>query len=211
MRQGSGQRVNLTVLPGGPLVEQDDAALALALIAEDPSAPRVAWHRFAAMVHRILKRTLGPGADVEDLVQEVFLCLFDRVKTLREPKALKAFVIAIAAMTVRAELRRRRTRRMFWLEIATPPPPVYPDPEARQALVHFYKILDRLGDQDRTAFVLRFMEEMELTDVASALQTSLSTTKRRLSRVWQRVTLLVERDPALAHYLTSLKRGEALQ
>ncbi|HEY3594545.1 MAG TPA: sigma factor, partial [Polyangiaceae bacterium] len=79
MRQGGGQLVNLTVLPGGPLVEQDDAALARAMIADDPRAPRVAWHRFAPMVHRILKRTLGPGADVEDLVQEVFLCLYDRV------------------------------------------------------------------------------------------------------------------------------------
>jgi RNA polymerase sigma-70 factor (ECF subfamily) len=211
MRQGGGQRVNLTVLPSGPLVEQDDAALARALMGDDPGAPRVAWQRFAPMVHRILKRTLGPTADVEDLVQEVFLCLFDRVKTLREPKALKAFVIAIAAMTVRAELRRRRTRRMFWLEVAnSPPPPVHPDPEGRQALKHFYQILDRLGDQDRTAFVLRFMEEMELTDVASALQTSLSTTKRRLARVWQRVALLADRDPALSHYLSSLDR-EALQ
>jgi RNA polymerase sigma-70 factor (ECF subfamily) len=210
MRQG-GPRVNLTVLPGGSLVEQDDAALARALMANDPRAPRVAWQRFAPMVHRILKRTLGPGADVEDLVQEVFLCLFDRVKTLREPKALKAFVIAIAAMAVRAELRRRRTRRMFWLEVASAPQlPVHPDPESRQALTHFYLILDRLGAQDRTAFVLRFMEEMELTDVASALQTSLSTTKRRLARVWQRVALLVERDPALAHYLSSIDR-EALQ
>jgi RNA polymerase sigma-70 factor (ECF subfamily) len=175
-------------------------------MAGDSRAPRVAWHRFAPMVHRILKRTLGPGADVEDLVQEVFVCLFGRIKTLREPKALKAFVIAIAAMTVRAELRRRRTRRMLWLDVPTSPMPVHPDPEARQALQHFYLILDRLGAQDRTAFVLRYMEQLELTDVASALQTSLSTTKRRLTRVWQRVSLLVERDPALAHYLSSLNR-----
>lgn len=210
MRQGGVRRINLTVLSGGTLAEQDDATLARALMADDPRAPRVAWQRFAPMVHRILKRTLGPGADVEDLVQEVFLCLFDRVKTLREPKALKAFVIAISAMTVRAELRRRRTRRMFWLDVAAPSPSVHPDPEGREALVHFYQILDRLGAQDRTAFVLRFMEEMELTDVASALHTSLSTTKRRLARVWQRVALLVERDPALTHYLSSLDR-EALQ
>jgi RNA polymerase sigma-70 factor (ECF subfamily) len=211
MRQGGVRQVNLTVLPGGALAEQDDASLARALMADDPRAPRVAWQRFAPMVHRILKRTLGPGADVEDLVQEVFLCLFDRVKTLREPKALKAFIIAISAMMVRAELRRRRTRRMFWLDVAAPTTPsVHSDPEGREALVHFYQILDRLGAQDRTAFVLRFMEEMELTDVASALHTSLSTTKRRLARVWQRVALLVERDPALAHYLSSLDR-EALQ
>src|SRR5262249_44722297 len=97
----AGRKVNFTVLPGGPLVELDDAGLARALIADDPRAPRVAWQRFAPMVHRILRRSLGPGSDVEDLAQDVFVCLFDKVKTLREPKVLKAFVISIAAMTAR--------------------------------------------------------------------------------------------------------------
>jgi RNA polymerase sigma-70 factor (ECF subfamily) len=200
-----GRRIeSLPELPGNVRVEQDDASLARALMIHDPSAQAIAWERFAPMVHRILRRTFGPGADVEDLAQELFLCFFDRVKTLREPRALRAFVIAITARIIQSELRRRRTRRLFFLDV-TPPPPVHPDPEAREALVHFYKILDRLGPQDRTAFVLRFMEEMELADVASALDESLSTTKRRLVRVWNRVALLVKNDPAVAHYLSSLE------
>ena len=202
------RRVNFAVLPGGPLVEQDDVALARALIAGDPSASRVAWDRFAPMVHRILKRTLGPGSEVEDLAQEVFLCLFRKARTLREPKVLKAFVISITALTARAELRRRRARRWLHLDVDVIAP-VHHDPEARQALVRFYEILDSIGAEDRTAFVLRFMEDMELTEVASALDVSLSTTKRRLARVWKRISILVQRDPALAHYLSSIKPIES--
>jgi RNA polymerase sigma-70 factor (ECF subfamily) len=201
------RRVNFSVLPGGPLVEQDDVALARALIAGDPAASRVAWDRFAPMVHRILKRTLGPGSEVEDLAQEVFLCLFRKARTLREPKVLKAFVISITALTARAELRRRRARRWLHLDVDVIAS-VHPDPEARQALVRFYELLDGIGAEDRTAFVLRFMEDMELTEVASALDVSLSTTKRRLARVWKRISLLVQRDPALAHYLSSLERED---
>ena len=201
------RRVNFAVLPGGPLVEQDDVALARALIAGDRGASRVAWDRFAPMVHRILKRTLGPGSEVEDLAQEVFLCLFRKAKTLREPKVLKAFVISITALTARAELRRRRARRWLHLDVDIIAS-VHPDPEARQALVRFYEILDGVGAEDRTAFVLRFMEDMELTEVASALDVSLSTTKRRLARVWKRISTLVQRDPALAHYLSSLPRQD---
>ena len=65
------------------LEEADDATLARALIGRSPAAPRVAWKRFAPMVRRILRRSLGPEGDIEDVVQDVFLCLFERVPTLR--------------------------------------------------------------------------------------------------------------------------------
>ena len=79
----------LILLPGTALSDADDATLAHALIAREPQAPRVLWQRFAPMVFRMLKRTLGPGHDLEDLAQEVFLCVFEKVRGLREPKALE--------------------------------------------------------------------------------------------------------------------------
>ena len=68
------------VLPGAALAESDDATLARALIARDPRAPRVLWQRFAPMVFRMLRRTLGADHDLDDLAQEVFLCVFEKVR-----------------------------------------------------------------------------------------------------------------------------------
>lgn len=185
-------------------IYDDDALLARALIDRRPNAPAALWARFSPMVHRMLRRTLGPGHDVEDVVQEVFLCVFQKVGGLREPRALRAFVISVTALTARYELRRRWVGR--WVRLGRDPehPDVrafHPDPEGREALTRFYKILDRVKPADRTAFVLRFIEGLELAEVAAALDTSLATAKRRITRVWKRVSLLVERDPALAHYL----------
>jgi RNA polymerase sigma-70 factor, ECF subfamily len=100
MREERGARVLL--LPGATLDDSEDADLARALIARDPKAPRTLWRRYAPMVFRMLRRALGPGHDVEDLAQEVFLCVFEKVPTLREPKALKAFVISITVLTTRS-------------------------------------------------------------------------------------------------------------
>ena len=195
----------LVYLPGGLLASADDATVARALMAGDDHAPRVAWSRFAPMVHRMLKRTFGPGQDVDDMVQDVFLCLFRKVGGLREPKSLKAFVISITAMTIKYELRQRRVRRWIHLSGSVSdlegPRTEQPDAAARQALLSFYAILDRLNARDRTAFVLRFFEGLELTDVAAALGISVSTAKRHLARIWKRVTLLVARTPELASYL----------
>ena len=198
----------LVYLPGGHLATADDATIARALMAGEDRAPRAAWSRFAPMVHRMLKRTFGPTQDVDDMVQDVFLCLFRKVGGLREPKALKAFVISITAMTIKYELRQRRVRRWIHLSGAVSdiegPRTEQPDAAARQALMSFYSILDRLNARDRSAFVLRFFEGLELTEVAAALNISVSTTKRHLARIWKRVTLLVGRTPELASYLPNL-------
>jgi RNA polymerase sigma-70 factor, ECF subfamily len=195
----------LAYLPGGALATADDATLACAMIARADYAPRVAWSRFAPMVHRMLKRAFGPGQDVEDMVQDVFMCLFRKVGGLREPQSLRAFVISITTRTIKYELRRRRVRRWIRLSDAISdlegPHAEQPDVAARQALMKFYSILDRLSAHDRAAFVLRFFEGLELTDVASALGISVSTAKRHLTRIWTRVTLLVGRSPELAGYL----------
>lgn len=201
------------VLPmPGPPATLDDAGLVRALLDRHPQAARAAWTRFAPMVHRMLKRALGYDSEIEDLAQQVFMALFDRVRTLQDPTALKAFIISITTHTIRYELRRRTVRR--WVRLggtddAAALPTVHPDPEAREALVRFYRVLDRLTSQDRTAFVLRFMEELELVEVAAAMGVSLATVKRRLAKARRRVLLLVERDPALQGYLAAFKPREA--
>src|ERR1043165_5003791 len=125
----------LVYLPGAALANAADATLARALMSGDGHAPRVAWSRFSPMVHRMLKRTFGPGQDVDDMVQDVFLCLFRKVGGLREPKSLKAFVISITAMTIKYELRQRRVRRWIHLSGTVPdldaPSIEQPDPAAR--------------------------------------------------------------------------------
>ncbi len=195
------------MFPETPPAEADDAFIARILIEGDERAPRAAWQRFAPMVHRMLKRAFGPEHEIDDLVQEVFLTLFKRVHTLREPQALRAFLISITAHTIRYELRRKAALR--WLRFGEPLDAQARDADldSREAVARLYRILDRLGIDDRTAFVLRFMEGLELIEVSQALGVSLATAKRRLARAWRRVTVGAQRDAALAEYLGALDGG----
>jgi RNA polymerase sigma-70 factor (ECF subfamily) len=75
---------------------------------------------------------------------------------------------------------------------------VSPTPESREAVRSFYAIMDRFPEDERVAFILRFVEEMELSEVAEACGVSLSTARRRIRRAEQRFIKLLPQFPALS-------------
>ena len=80
-----------------------------------------------------------------------------------------------------------------------------PDPTQLEALRSLYKVLDRLGVDDRMALVLRFATGMTLTETAQACGVSLATIKRRLSRAEKALLRWAETEPALAGWLEEVE------
>lgn len=163
------------------------------------------WDRYAPLVRGLIAKNLGSRADVDDGVQEVFMKVFRNLPNLRQADSLRSYIVATTLTTVRSELRKRRLRRLFGLEARgedVPEAPMAPsDFGARLALQSLERALDRLKPEARIAFCLRYVEAMELTEVASAMGWSLASTKRHLARAKQRLWVLVEKDPVLAPYL----------
>jgi RNA polymerase sigma-70 factor (ECF subfamily) len=183
---------------------QSDADLIAGCLRGEGWATAALWERTYPLVHRILCRAVGPGQEVDDLLQEVFIRFFRKLPTLRDPGALRGFVLSIVTRVVQSELRARWIKR--WLRLSDDG--ALPeqagddvDHEARQALARFYAILDGLGPKHRTVFVLRCIEGLELVEVAQAVGVSLATIKRWLPRITRRVYALAQRDPGLAAYI----------
>ena len=199
------------------LPARDDTALAVALRARDRGAAVQAWVRFSPLVLGVLGRFFGPGPggnDRQDLCQEVFLRFFARIDELRDPGALRGFLMGICLGVAQNELRRLRVRRWIRLtpvgELPEVPGPGL-DPEAREAVGRFYRLLERVGVEDRTLFLTRYVEKMEIAELASVLGLPLSTAKRRLARATRRISAKMSRDPALARYVRNLLSGQAVR
>jgi RNA polymerase sigma-70 factor (ECF subfamily) len=168
-----------------------DTELVGALCAGEPWAEVGVWHRYAAFVHQVAHRALGSRHDAEDILQQVFFCLFTRIDTLEKPSALRSFIFSITVRTLKSELRRRKVRRWVTLsETGELPDASVPgvDPGAAQLLRGLYRALDRLSADDRTIFVLRHIQEMTLEEVAEVMKLSLATVKRRLQKSNQKVS-----------------------
>lgn len=197
-----------------PLALDDDALLAKAAAEGHAGALRAIWDRHSGMVRGLLRRTIGPSAEIDDLVQETFLRLFRLVPRLRDADKLKSFLVGIAVRVAREELRRRRIRR--WLTLAGPgdvPEMTAPraDLEAAEALARLYALLDRVDATTRVVFVLRFVEQMSTAEVAEVLDCSLATAKRRVLRATTKVQGIALRDPALASFVSHYAGAEPRQ
>ena len=153
---------------------------------------------------------MGPSPEIEDLTQEVFLRLFVRLASLRDPSALRAFVLSVAMNVLKWELRRRWVRRKVRLSDSGTLPDIEgtsADMEARDALRRCYRIFDTLPINERLAFVCRYMEGMTIDETAAALVTSTSTAKRWVRGGAAKVAAQAASDPALHGLLARGRTG----
>jgi RNA polymerase sigma-70 factor, ECF subfamily len=169
------------------------------------------FDRYVALVERTLRRILGRElhVDLADLIHDCFVQTLDSLDRLREADALPGWIRSIAVHVAYRSIRARRARSwlLFWEPAAIPHVPAGDaDPEIRDAYVRTYAVLDRLGADDRIAFVLRNVEGLELEELAIACSVSLSTIKRRLARAERRFAAIATRDPVLCEWLEGGKR-----
>jgi len=154
--------------------------------------------RYSTIVRRSLYRVLGTTVDLDDLEQDTFVTVLARCHTLRDPDALRSFVVSVAMRLARNELRKRAIRRFVGLDVLDNSGVPAHDPAAAQYARHVYAALDQLEPGARIAFVLRHVEGCELTETAAACGCSLATVKRWLTRAETRLRELASQDSVLS-------------
>jgi RNA polymerase sigma-70 factor (ECF subfamily) len=147
---------------------------------------------------------LGFDRDLADLHHDVFVRALASLPRLSDPSALKGWLTMIAVHVARSAIARRRRRSWLWFLPGEDLPEVdsgAASGEVRDALRATYAALERLPVDERIAFALRFIDGMELTEVAEACEVSLATIKRRLARACERFEVVARQDPVLETWL----------
>jgi RNA polymerase sigma-70 factor (ECF subfamily) len=146
-------------LPFGPNV--DDLPL---LVRQAQGRDQVAfselYSRFGRAVHGVLM-SRSPRADVEDLVQEVFLVAWQRVGELRDPRAFGGWVLAIARRMAIDHARRAPPT----VELPASVPSNDVDRSEAEAVLG---VIRTMPDAYRETLILRFVEGMTGPEIAAA-------------------------------------------
>ncbi len=173
-------------------------------------ADRVLVDRFKAHVRRLLTRTLGPGPDVDDLLQEVFFRVFQRLHKVHPPEALPGYITSVAVLVAREALRKRRRSR--WLsffssddlaEITSKRGAEDVPDDVRS----FYEAVSKLPGHSQLCITLRYVEGMGIEEMAVAMTLSRATVNRHLKRAEEEfVELLGKDEQSIAPWLRGAVR-----
>jgi RNA polymerase sigma-70 factor (ECF subfamily) len=192
----------------------DDVALVHALREGRAAAKAALFERHARSIERIITHVIGFDRELADIVQEVFVSALASIHTLQDPSALPAWLARVAALTARKVLRTRSRRA--WLRLFSSSeeeahwelPVAGSDHDVLRAVRTVYAVLEKLPVDERIAFSLRYMEDMDVAEVAVACDVSLSTVKRRLRRAERRFVTEARRRPELEIWLKEGSRWE---
>ena len=126
----------------------------------------------------------------EDVVVETLLVAFDHGNSLRDPDALRPWLLRIA--TNRALAMRRSEARVVTLAVV--PDSAGRDPDAAERLT-LLGVVHELPVRMRAAVVLRYYADLPVRDVAAALGTSENTVKTQLRESLERLRIALADAP----------------
>ncbi len=142
------------------------------------------------MIRRILHRLCDPN-DLDDLVQMAFVKIHQNLHNLRDEKLVKAWVCRIAVNTAYDYLRHKKRNR--WLAIFAPSDLPEVNEAAPRADEKLYQqqsvkeILEALTPKLRETIILFSIEELEIKDIAVALDIPEGTVKSRLNQAREKL------------------------
>jgi len=157
------------------------------------------YRRYGRYVGAVLLRLGGRPAEVEDLVQEVFVEVARGIRQLRDVAAVKGWLATIAVRVARRRLRARRWRHLLGLDAPVDYSSLVDaaaSPVDRLLVRAVYVVLDELAVADRLAFTLHVIEGETLEAVAALCGCSLATAKRRIARVQKALDARLGDEPA---------------
>lgn len=165
-----------------------EAELLAGCRAGQPQALAELVKRYQAAVLRVCISILG-SRDVDDLVQEIFIKILQRLDRFEGRSALFTWIYEVTVNHCRDELRRRKRRRWFSLQalpqtvvenIPLDEKPVTDRIENDELEQRLHREINKLKPKYRELIVLRDLEGLSYEDIAQVCQIDVKLVKSRL-------------------------------
>jgi RNA polymerase sigma-70 factor (ECF subfamily) len=192
----------------------EDVLLVDRCLTGEPAATRELFRRHRARVHACLFRVLGSNRDMDDLLQEAFIQVFQSLRGWRAEASLSTWIDRVSVRVAYRYLSQR-SRRIQTDPLADEDAvPGGEEPSARRQLARdgvkrLYAVLDELGASSRLAFTLHEIDGRSVADVADLVGSSVTATKLRIWRARKRVQEAAAQDPILSEFIDPLAIKES--
>jgi len=184
-------RVKRETGPTAALGSVDEADLIARCRAHERAAQDELYHRFRRQVAANLYRVLGDRADLDDLVQEVFVIAFRGLEKFRGDARLSTWIYRICVNVALGRIRTRKRRPAAIgvgdLDATNVDPSLADRPETpHQSLERsrdretVYRALETLAPKKRIVLYLHEIEGLDLKEIAYLVDSNPVTVRTRL-------------------------------
>lgn len=172
--------------------------------AGDAAAFREVFVRHKNDVARLVYRMLNAPADLDDVVQEVFVQVFRSLKDFRGQSKFSTWLHRVTVNVVLMHRRSAKSRPVLAPEaphdIVADERRLLPDEEAERAerMRAFQRLLGRLAEKKRIVFVLHELEGMAPSEIADIVGAPVLTVRTRLFYARRELEEMLAEEPSLA-------------
>jgi len=160
--------------------QTSEADLIAGLKTGDEDAAHEFFDRYAARIRRFIANSLGAATDeADDILQETFIALADALPFFRGDSSLFTFACAIAHRKV-LSLIRTNARRARLMRAA--PVTDHVTEHDAGADREFNRAIAEIQPEYREVLILKYVEEIGVSEIARILQISEHAVESRLAR-----------------------------
>lgn len=159
-------------------MDSDDAVLAAA---GDVRAFERLYGRHAARVHSLARRLIGPE-DADEVTQDVFVRVWEKLSTFRGEAAFGTWLHRVAINVILGRRKKLAIRRERFVDGENVLDGLGSNPREAEAQVDFEAAIEYLPDGAREVFVLHDVEGYKHEEIAKMIGISAGTSKSQLHR-----------------------------
>ena len=151
----------------------------------DPDAFEVLYRRYRDWVYHLAWRFTGNQQDALDVLQETFIYLLGKFPGFSLTASMTTFLYPVVkhlSLTLRSKNRRFTSDEEILREL---PAPALKDAQSSRS--DLATVLTVLPDEQREVLLMRFVDDMTLQEIATALNIPIGTVKSRLHHALQRL------------------------
>ena len=159
----------------------------------DMRAFRDLYDEFLPYVRRHIRRLLGPRPEVDDVVQDVFVEVYESIESFDFDSKFRTWLYRVTRNVGISHLRgSRKTVDLADIQPLRSEARVFSKLEARDQCRAMYAVLDQVSAENREAFLLHEVEEMKLREIAEMTDTSINTIASRVRRTREKLRTFLE-------------------
>jgi RNA polymerase sigma-70 factor (ECF subfamily) len=171
----------------------DDRELMARVKEGEQSALELLFARWEAPLFAYFYRVGCPPSSVEDLTEEVLVCIYRQRQRYDLGRPFVPWLYGIARLVWRDYLRHRRREISHTAPLETvermraPEPDPSETAQAREAMDAVRQAIEHLPDEQKVVFTLRHYQSLSYEDIAEALHVPLGTVKWRIHEAVRRL------------------------